>query len=104
MNEKSPTAPIVAQSHQDVDKPASGSASVVTVGEHLKRLYPEHYVTIITRMNEQNGSEHTAAMLSSEAVGQELEYIFLWARTTEGHAFWAKLSERERNLPHRTIT
>lgn len=73
-----------------------------TVGERLKRLYPEHYVTIITEMNRQNGPEHAARQLSCPSVGWTtsgcvLQGAFLWGNSQEGYRFWAKLAERERS-------
>jgi len=61
----------------DCFAPQAHATTPETVGEKLKRVYPEHYVTIITIMNKQNGSKHTVDTLSSEAVGHELQYVFL---------------------------
>jgi len=97
MNEKSITSSPASQDHTALDKPAAGSPSLVaeTVEERLKRIYPEHFVRIITAMNRQNGPEHTVKMLSRKAEKHELDHIFLWSDTAEGRDFWAKLSERE---------
>lgn len=96
MNEKSIATPIASQGHTDVGKSAIGSASMVaeTVGERLKQVYPEHYVRIITLMNEDAGAEKTAKTLSSTRV-YPLSIAFEWSKTDEGWNFWAKLSKRE---------
>jgi len=80
----------------------SALAHAETVGERLKRVYPEHYTRIITEMNRQNGSEHTARQLSSpyaEWTSSDcvLHGAFLWSNSQEGRSFWAKLAERERS-------
>jgi len=67
-----------------------------TVGDRLKRLYPEHYVRIITLMNEDAGARETARTLSSTRP-YTLSIAFVWYHTTEGWDFWAKLAERERS-------
>lgn len=71
-----------------------------TVGERLKRIYPEHYVTIITRMNAECGPKATAMVLSASAndhvyFGATLSSVFLWDATPEGHEFWEALAKRE---------
>ncbi len=70
-----------------------------TVGERLKRIYPEHYVHIITEANRTNGAEHTARMLGypSDMYNIALSAMFSWERSTEGWDFWARLAERERS-------
>ena len=105
MNEKSITSSPASQDHTALDKPAAGSTSLVaeTVGERLKRIYPEHYVRIITEMNRVNGADRTAKVLSMslvEYLGDHrvplLISLFIWDRTAEGRGFWAELAERER--------
>lgn len=68
-----------------------------TVGAKLKRVYPEHYVRIITEANRVNGSEHTATTLGNNAAEYSiaLAAMFIWDRAAEGHEFWCELAERE---------
>ena len=105
MNEKSITSPHAAQDGEASAQLATGSASLVneTVGERLKRLYPEHYIHIITEMYRVNGSRRTAEVLSKTVAdylgdfrGPVLTSLFIWDRTAEGREFWARLAERER--------
>ena len=68
-----------------------------TIEQHLKRLYPEHYVKIITNSTRDGGPEHTAQLLGYYARGiyaKPLEVMFLWDNTPEGRAFWKALAER----------
>jgi len=66
-----------------------------TVGERLKRLYPEYYVQIITNINAERGPEMTAHLLSSPAMPNELRCAFIWSRSPEGDAFWRAVAQRE---------
>ncbi len=66
-----------------------------TVGERLKRIYPEHYVIIITEMNRINGSERTARWLGQQAIDGQLRRCFIWERSQQGYDFWANLAKRE---------
>lgn len=99
---------VASKGSEALSEPVMGNASVVaaapavtasqeTVGERLKRIYPEYYVRIITESNRVNGSERTAKILS-ELHNPELPAIlcmFVWDRTLEGHKFWRQLAERE---------
>lgn len=113
MNDKSHAAtPANATPHESMPKPDDGITGDVdrnslhsdshleTVGERLKRFYPEHYVTIITRMNAERGPKATAMVLSASAndhvyFGATLSSVFLWDATPEGHEFWKALAKRE---------
>ena len=68
-----------------------------TVGERLKRIYPEHYVRIITEATRTNGTEHTARMLGypSSMYAVALSAMFIWERSAEGGEFWKALAKRE---------
>jgi len=66
-----------------------------TVSDYFKRVYPEHYVQIITNMNAERGPEPTAHLLSSKAMPNELSRAFWWARSPEGDAFWRAVAQRE---------
>jgi len=66
-----------------------------TVGERLKRVYPEYYVRIITNINAERGSRMTAHLLTSKAEVLELHCAFIWSRSPEGHEFWETLAQRE---------
>lgn len=107
-NEKSSTTPLSEASSELESEFADGIPSSVelplrpqveTVGDKLKRLYPEHYVHIITEATRQNGPEHTARMLGYNADHYHcaLATIFLWSRTKEGCDFWIELSQREQS-------
>ncbi len=71
------------------------SSLAETVGERLKRIYPEHYVTIITEMNRVDGPERTARLLGRQAVDGQLRRCFVWERSQQGYDFWANLAKRE---------
>jgi len=107
MNDKSHAAtplaertdtPAAAKGHKPSTGPSSNLAGTVeTIEQHLKRLYPEHYVKIITYATRDAGPEHTAQLLGYYARGlysKPLEVMFLWANTPEGYEFWRALGER----------
>ena len=75
--------------------PKRVTPSPETVGERLKRIYPEHYVIIITEMNRINGSERTARWLGQQAIDGQLRRCFIWERSQQGYDFWANLAKRE---------
>lgn len=67
-----------------------------TNGQRLSRLYPEHYVRIITIVTERVGGVAAAEWLSrNDHYGQSLAGAFPWYDTTEGFWFWKELSKRE---------
>lgn len=70
-----------------------------TVRQRLKRVYPEHYVRIITEANRQNGSESTATLLGYDAAEYycALAALFIWDRAPEGYVFWCELARREQS-------
>src|SRR5882672_1174352 len=72
-----------------------GHADPETVQDYFKRLYPEHYVQIITNINRERGATATAHLLSSKASTLELHCAFIWASSPEGDAFWRQLAQRE---------
>ena len=72
-----------------------GMPLVETVQDYFKRLYPEHYVQIITNINRERGPEMTAHLLSTEAFPHKLQCAFIWNRSPEGHKFWKALAKRE---------
>jgi len=73
------------------------SSLAETVGERLKRIYPEHYVHILSEANRVNGAEHTARILQYHAINYScvLSVMFVWERSQQGCDFWADLAQRE---------
>jgi len=111
MNDKSHAAtPTNATPDQSVSEPCDGISGPVsgapalttklspeTVADRLKRIYPEHYVRILSEATRTNGAEHTARMLEypSNMFAVALSAMFIWERSAEGEGFWAELAERE---------
>ncbi len=81
--------------HYENGVPVATRQRPETVGERLKRFYPEHYVTIITRMNERDGPQMTAHRLGRTDGGSVLDGAFRWEATPEGYEFWKALAQRE---------
>ncbi len=100
-NEKSNDTPIAStiselESELSLGVPSSlATPHAETVGERLKRIYPEHYVTIITEMNRVDGPERTAQILNNHNYEGTLRRCFIWERSQQGYDFWAILAKRE---------
>ncbi len=114
-NEKPIDTPTTAQTEQPdigADNGLTGNVSGApaltirsrqdeTVADRLKRVYPEHYVRIITNSNQELGSTHTARLLGESANKYNhhcLAVMFTWNDSPEGSTFWVLLSNRE--YPH----
>lgn len=92
-----PLEPVMDESGQSAGfEPVSCPPKAETNGQRLSRLYPEHYVRIITLVTEEVGGPAAAKWLSKiNDFGHTLACAFDWYDTTEGHEFWKELSKRE---------
>lgn len=70
-----------------------------TIGERLRRIYPEHYDTIcryIDKCHDDVLSQSCSRFIGGTSCSTSiLSYLFLWSNTPEGYAFWEELAKRE---------